>query len=474
FEGIAASLAGIVALACLREWRKALLAAAILAACLAAYAAGMAALGLPLLPNSVVLKSGVAGAAARFDLAGMVAAVEQKLVEVSTLPPARIVGALAIAVAFGAAVGAIATWRRSGWRQLVVPLFLLAILVAHLAAGSYGWIDRYEVYILVTGIAGLAYVDRGFLRLAIAGLSLPIRHPLRFAGGAAAIAILCGAVIHYGGHYFRTTLNTPAGAYNIYEQQGQMSRFVRDFYRAPVAVNDLGYVAWRNPNYVLDIAGLGSQEVRAIQSGASRETIDDLLRRHEIGLAMVYDDPDFGRQPAWTPVAYLRLGTPRVTPYRSTVTFYRTPYGSPEKIAEALAAFAGAVLPGEIFERWPECGESIALAELPRGVPEGSASDAPGVRQFRCPLTVRLGERLTADAITAQVDGQDTTWFRLYDGNSQVGQVKAVPVKRPGLWTVTLTFPPVAFDTIRVEGGYDDRYAIRGLTVRASDGRTLP
>ena len=36
---------------------------------------------------------------------------------------------------------------------------------------------------------------------------------------------------------------------NIYYQQQQMHRFAADYYKGNVAVNDLGWVAYKNDNY---------------------------------------------------------------------------------------------------------------------------------------------------------------------------------------------------------------------------------
>lgn len=44
-------------------------------------------------------------------------------------------------------------------------------------------------------------------------------------------------------YYVRATVTNPIASRNIYEQQYQMHRFVVDYYRDAVAVNDLGFVA---------------------------------------------------------------------------------------------------------------------------------------------------------------------------------------------------------------------------------------
>ncbi len=141
------------------------------------------------------------------------------------------------------------------------------------------------------------------------------------------------------------TREVPAAAFNIYEQQAQMSRFVRDFYRGPVAVEDLGYVAWRNPFYVLDIAGLGSEEVRQARLTGRSDWLAELTERHEIGLVMAYPRLIPTSPKDWVPVATLTLGSPRIVPADDTVVFFRTPRGSKQAIDDALHRFK-AGLPG--------------------------------------------------------------------------------------------------------------------------------
>jgi hypothetical protein len=55
--------------------------------------------------------------------------------------------------------------------------------------------------------------------------------------------------------YVKGTLETPLAGRGVYEQQYQMHRFAVEFYKRPVAVNDLGWVSYRNPNYVFGPLG---------------------------------------------------------------------------------------------------------------------------------------------------------------------------------------------------------------------------
>jgi len=123
--------------------------------------------------------------------------------------------------------------------------------------------------------------------------------------------------------YVRGLKSLPVASNNIYEQQYQMHRFAVYYYGKPVAVNDLGYVAYKNNNYVLDVRGLGSLDAfRCSRKGPSKEWMNKLAGSHGVELVMIYskwfkDLPD-----TWIKIGDLRLGKPKITPAENSVAFY--------------------------------------------------------------------------------------------------------------------------------------------------------
>jgi hypothetical protein len=110
---------------------------------------------------------------------------------------------------------------------------------------------------------------------------------------------------------------------NIYEQHYQMHRFVTDYWREPVAVNDLGYVAYRNDGYVLDLWGLASQ--RALEARRRRDGsawMEDLTSDFGVRLAMIYEAWFKEIPDRWVPIADLRFEKKIVSAARARVTFY--------------------------------------------------------------------------------------------------------------------------------------------------------
>ena len=108
----------------------------------------------------------------------------------------------------------------------------------------------------------------------------------RMVRGTILTAALLGGVLTYGANIGSGL----AGMRAINQQQGEMARFAKDFVKAPVAVNDLGYVAWANPDYVLDLFGLASADALNLRlSGAATGWADPLAETKGVRVAMIYD-----------------------------------------------------------------------------------------------------------------------------------------------------------------------------------------
>ncbi|MBB3939409.1 hypothetical protein GGR39_001049 [Novosphingobium fluoreni] len=331
FEGLALSSAAIVVLVLKGRKRAAIGLTAAIGLSLLSYGVFMHLHGLPLLPSSVMVKSTVSAAAADQGPLRVVAGIAQNLVgsfknRWGTLLLVGIVLLLP-------ALGTIRARHRDGRMALdldtraMVALAVIGAVAAHLVLGAYGWFGRYEVYILTALLLAVIYVlshairriEPGWLRIATCALALTL---LDFS-------------------YVKTTWDTPGAARNVYEQQYQLHRFVTDFFRHPVAVNDIGYVSYRNDGFVLDLYGLGSEEARKLLKSGNRDldSFAAMVQRHHVPLAMIYQNWFQGAAPSgWVPIA--QLTTDKVTSGDSTVTFYLTDPSRREELMHALRRFA--------------------------------------------------------------------------------------------------------------------------------------
>ncbi|MEC7762281.1 MAG: hypothetical protein VX874_10270 [Pseudomonadota bacterium] len=246
------------------------------------------------------------------------------------------------------AVLAVATflmWRVTpikGTRWSTLALVVFAAAFAHMLAGQIGWLNRYENYIL-------AFTAAGFLSLlpkATEGAVTPLA-----IGGVAAL-VLGGAVAYrLPMHFFEL----PPSVRAIHTQQGQMATFVKDYLQTGVAVNDLGYVAWQNDNYILDLWGLASAEARTIRATAPVPGwTGELTAKYDVPVALVYD-PWFedGIGTDWVKVGEFQLTIEGGYLGGYVVSFYATTPKHVDQLTDAVEAWIPTLLPHSRFV-WAE------------------------------------------------------------------------------------------------------------------------
>ena len=306
FEGIALALAasGLVVLS--GRARSGVALALLALAPLLIFAGLLSMHGMEPLPNSVMAKLGDTGAGGPFS---------RFLTNSATYGGRFLLGLSLVLFLIG-----LATLNR----DRPTGLFALAVAsagLAHLLFGSVGWMDRYETYATVSLVAALA---------------LALRHAA-FAVRATAVtvALLAGAVT-YGPYALSVYAWNPAA---ISAQHGEMSRLAKDFVRAPVAVNDIGYVAWRNPHYVLDLWGLASPRALEVRTGdPGQGWAGPLAEDRGVILAMIYDAWLGDAVPEdWHPLGTLHLDVPNAFLGGAEVAFYATDASASDELRAAIA-----------------------------------------------------------------------------------------------------------------------------------------
>ena len=316
FEGMALALCAcaVVFFGGRRLAAFALLAAAALP--LAAHFMLMNNLGLDMLPNSVNAKAAITGGGE--GLTEVTSWTKAKFALLITLssPSGRM-----LLVTLGVALFALVLARKyvTGKYRLIGIALVLSV-AAHAFLGQAIWFYRYEVYVWTFAVgAGAVLLSRVRFADARMGKMIP--------------ALFVLAVLYGGAHYPPVAYNyIPSGGAAIYAQQRQMSHFVEDHWKAPVAVNDLGHVAYRNPNYVLDLWGLANAD--ALESrlrGSDPMWADKLAQKYDVKAVLIYKGW-LGKNipPNWIEVAQLRLQIPLATLGSDVVSIYAT---VPESVA---------------------------------------------------------------------------------------------------------------------------------------------
>jgi hypothetical protein len=339
YEGLALTAGVLLILAMKGRVRAALATFSAIAILVGGFSFFLVRLGLPMLPSSILSKSAVAAGSLkgiRSFRTGFVQAVDTAIGHPIGLILMLVCVATALACALQISRHGLFK-RRSGWTSNgYMCLALLFLLTGQIAAGRWGWFERYEDYALVgTAMIGV-YLARSAIRTALAG-----RDRYLYAVAAAL------AIFLFGTRYLFTTSHVPIGSNNIYEQQFQMHRFIQDFYRRPVAVNDIGLVSYRNPYPVLDLGGLGSEKARKLQaSGASAAAYQDFVSANGIHLIIVYQEWFPASIPStWRKVATMSISRFNWTAAHPDVQFYVTDDATAAGVYRELTAFRATLPP---------------------------------------------------------------------------------------------------------------------------------
>jgi hypothetical protein len=353
FEGAGMLVADALIFIAFRRYDYALAVVGIGVALVGSYSLFLHSMGLPLLPSSVLARSSWSDAAvgSHGGLLATLAGVATNLYRnLNSFGAAQVLGAAAltwlwIARRWGRAESG-GTADRQDRVKTTLAFFLGFVALAQVAGGKLGWSPpRYEAYVLVLALCALPVIYRETVTVWCEQVNWR-------RAGAFAVALL---LIFAG--YATQTAAVPAKARREYLGPFQLHRFVTEFYRRAVAVDQIGYVNYGNPNYVLDLSGLSSEAIRAARaSQPSSAWMDDFLGERQIGLALI-DSDDTPAVPAqWTLIAELRVSGSAT----NRILFYARRREDAEPITEALTRFAKTLPRGErlVWGSYPDWEES--------------------------------------------------------------------------------------------------------------------
>jgi hypothetical protein len=317
YEGLAVSGAALIVLWLAGARRTALGVGVAIAAVVGGFSVFLVALGLPPLPSSVLVK----------QAGGVAAQLGATLRE----PSGWLLMLAAVAFA--------ATLARARERPTrLLALFGLLVALAHMVAGRYGWLARYEIYALSSVLAAGVLAARGVIARLLGA------NPRRALAAAAALSL---ALLACGGHLLYATVAVARASRAIAEQHLQMRRLAVDHLRAPVGVHDIGLVSVGNPHYVLDYWGLASDAMRRVRTDPARprDWMERAARAHDVDLALLYERVFAPEIPAgWIVLGRLHLATPPLV-LEDMVTFYATRPAAVPTLRAAIAAWVPGLPP---------------------------------------------------------------------------------------------------------------------------------
>jgi len=253
-------------------------------------------LGLDYIPSSILAKSALGK---EFHLIQFIKLLAFKFLNNMWLPHIFLLYIINVLILYK-------TYLQDKALNYLVVIFLVTTMF-HAAFGAFGWLYRYEAYLVVFGlmnimIFSLKYDQVNSKMLVLGLLLLAFVKPL------------------FGGLY-----QSVFGSKNIYEQQVQMGRFVEEFYQGQsIAANDIGAISYFGDIKLLDIFGLGSMEMIELKRHGNHNTknVNAIMDRRKVEFMMIYDPwfdylsfPNYVKIGEWTVGHNVILGG-------TTVSFY--------------------------------------------------------------------------------------------------------------------------------------------------------
>ncbi len=322
FEGFLGVAFGAGAALVDRRWMFAAGAVVLSLAMVGGYALWLTSIGLPALPSSVLSKSALSsGVVDGGGGGGLFANLSFNLMT----PSAPVFLLLAGLLAFGAV-------KRKG-RDRWLALGMLGVLVLAFLAGKFNGYGRYEAYALMAAGLACVHLFAGPIR---AVLAVPVRMMMLCIG----LLVVCLRIGPY------VAMTTPMAARNIDRQQHQMHRMVTQCWKQPVAINDLGWVSFRNDGYVLDLWGLGNEAARKARAAHETGWMGRLVAEKDVELAILYPDwfDDLPRD--WVKVGEIGFNDPAITAHAAAATVFATNPEAANDIRACLEEISGSMPEG--------------------------------------------------------------------------------------------------------------------------------
>ena len=222
-----------------------------------------------------------------------------------------------------------------------ISLVLISAFLLHLIFGKIYSYSRYELYLYAAIWLWLSYLVAG---------ELPQLKEKRI--GNSVLLITLSLLVY---QYTKVMITLPIAANNIFEQQYQIGLFAKNYLKGPVAVNDIGLVSFNNPNYVLDLSGLGNTDIfkqRVFQKDSS--WMNQLVERSDIQLAIIYKNWFHAIPDNWRLLGCMYLSKKRVSTSQGVVYFYATRAKYQPFLVEKLEQFKMKLPTDVVFKA--QCG----------------------------------------------------------------------------------------------------------------------
>ncbi len=209
----------------------------------------------------------------------------------------------------------------------------LAVLILHGSFAKIGWLARYEAYLIALSLVSFTFICDKFKK-----------DKRTFILSFVIIAIFIGI------RTFPSTFDYRYGMQNIYNQQYQMSQFIKEYYNdSEIVLNDIGTTSYYTNAKYIDVWGLANYEIvdYKLKNGSiNQDLVARLAYDRNSKIAIIYNENSFDYVPSeWKKVASWTIENRQVSNF-ATVYFYAINVPASE-LLEQVAMFSKNI-PSEI------------------------------------------------------------------------------------------------------------------------------
>jgi hypothetical protein len=235
---------------------------------------------------------------------------------------------------------------------------LAGTFLIHAQVAQFGWLFRYEAYLLATSVV-LVFAASGFLSRLNSVSFLTSKR-----SATAIVAVLF--VFAFSGRAESMLAGIPRNTAAIYEQQYQTARFLAAYYSNQViGLNDIGAPDFFADIRCVDLFGLASGEIASLKRSGefNRAAIERVATERRLRVAILYPELFPNEIPyAWIPVSDMTVTNlpGKVQLGQRHVTFYASDAAEAAKLLSNVEQFRLQLPPGVLITPLPAPHPSMA------------------------------------------------------------------------------------------------------------------
>lgn len=213
-------------------------------------------------------------------------------------------------------------------------IITFAILIIHGSFADIGWLGRYEAYLIALSLGCLVCLFQKYTNE---------KSNLKYVPYALLILFVLIRTITY-------TFSYRYGIQNIFDQQYQMSQFVKEYYNNDeIVINDIGTTSYYTNAKYLDLWALASTDLANYKleyGDINQDIVAKLADDRSSKIAIIYNEPDFEYVPGeWRKVASWTIQNRQVSNFE-TIYFYAINV-RPEVLMQQVAEYSK-IIPAEV------------------------------------------------------------------------------------------------------------------------------